>query len=151
MTFICMWVELEQLNVALEFGCLIQCRVVNAAKELILVIWLWLQKYIPQTRQSISCSEFPNGTAFYKQVRSVDMVLILCKIWPQQDYLPHPLPLSQGLDPKAWPIKDLKYNDTGFALQMTRPPCCSDEHVKWCSLPGGRHDLVYSILLPVQL
>lgn len=28
----------------------------------------YLHKYIPQTRQSISCSEFPNGTAFYNQV-----------------------------------------------------------------------------------
>lgn len=56
-----------------------------------------------------------------------------------------------GSIPNAGPIKDLKYNDTVFALQMTRPSCCSDEHVKWCSLPGGRHDLVYSILLYVQL
>ena len=48
-------------------------------------------------------------------------------------------------------VKDLKYDDTVFALQMTRPSCCSDEHGKWCSLPGGRHDLVYSILLYVQL
>ena len=28
-----------------------------------------LQKYLPQTRQSISCTEFPNGTAFYDQVQ----------------------------------------------------------------------------------
>ena len=48
-------------------------------------------------------------------------------------------------------VKDFKYNDTGFALPMTRPSCCSDEHVKLCSLPGGRHDLVYSILLHVKL
>lgn len=43
-----------------------------------------MQKYIPQTRQSISCSEFPNRTAFYNQVRSVEMVLYCVRADPKR-------------------------------------------------------------------
>lgn len=68
-----------------------------------------LQKYIPQTRQSISCSEFPNGTAFYNQVRSVEMVLYCIRADPRRTssvgrVLDFRVEEVMGWIPKAEPI-----------------------------------------------